>query len=517
VATPDNRLWALDARDGKPCAGFGDAGAVDLRAGLGDVPPGSYGVTSPPVVSHGRLVVGARVADNVSIDMPSGVVRAYDAKSGALAWAWDIGRPDRSGAPAAGETYTRSTPNAWAPLVADDVLGLVYLPTGNPAADYFGGHRRAFDNEYGASLVAVDIQTGHARWHFQATHHDIWDNDLSAQPVLVDLPGPQGPRHAVIFGTKQGNLFVLDRATGEPIVPVSEQLAPQPSRIGEALAATQPASALAVNPGPALLTEAHMWGLTPIDQMWCRIQFRRARYEGPYTPPGTDQATIAYPGMFGGIEWSGITVDPVRRILVANPNAMPFIVRMAAVPGGTAAARGTSPASAAAPRGPEGLAAGMVEMRGTGYAVSYYALLSPLKIPCLQPPWGELVAIDLDTRQVLWHRPVGTIRDTGPWGIASRLPVLIGTPQVGGSIVTAGGLVFAAGTLDQYLRAYELGTGRELWRARLPAGGQATPMTYEVDGRQYVVIAAGGHSVLGTRSGDYIMAFALPATAGTRN
>lgn len=495
VATPDNRLWALDARDGRPCQGFGSGGAVDLRAGLGDVPPGSYGVTSPPVVSRGRLVVGARVADNVSIDMPSGVVRAFDAMSGELAWAWDIGRPDRTAAPAPGETYTRSTPNAWAPLVADDALGLVYLPTGNPAADYYGGHRRSFDHEYGASLVAVDIETGRARWHFQATHHDIWDNDLSAQPVLVDLPSVQGMRHAVIFGSKQGNLFVLDRVTGEAIVPVAEQPAPQPSRIGEALSPTQPVSALAVNPGPARLTEAHMWGLTPLDQMWCRIQFRRARYEGPYTPPGTDQPTIAYPGMFGGIEWSGISVDPVRRILVANPNAMPFIVRMAEV-----RATATVPA-------------GMAPMRGTGFAVSYYGFLSPLKIPCLQPPWGELEAIDLDTRHELWRRPVGTTRDTGPLGIASRLSLRVGTPQVGGSIITAGGLVFTGATLDQYLRAYELATGRELWRARLPAGGQATPMTYEIDGRQYVVIAAGGHSVLGTKAGDYLMAYALPGAA----
>jgi quinoprotein glucose dehydrogenase len=431
--------------------------------------------------------------------MPSGVVRAFDAVTGKLLWAWDVGRPDRTDAPSTGETYTRSTPNAWAPLVADDALGLVYIPTGNPAVDFWGKKRRPFDEHYSDSLVSVDISTGNTRWSFQATHHDLWDNDLSSQPVLTDLPTAQGIQPAVIFGTKQGSIFILNRKTGEPIVPVTENPAPELSNIGEHLAATQPSSALAVNPGPSVLTEAAMWGITPLDQMWCRIQYRKARYEGAYTPPGTGQASTVYPGMFGGIEWGGVTVDPVRKILISNPSAMPFLVRMASV--------NNSPGSTKlnAPHEPAGLS----EMQGTGYAASYFGFLSPLKVPCMQPPWGKLYAIDLRTNRVIWERPVGTARDSGPFGIATRLPLLIGTPQVGGTVVTRSGLIFAGATLDDYLRAYELQTGKELWKARLPAGGQATPMTFQSDDRQFVVIASGGHEVLGTKTGDYVLAYAL--------
>jgi quinoprotein glucose dehydrogenase len=490
VATPDNNLWGIDALNGSVCSGFGSNGGVDLLSGLGSVIKGQYAVTSPPVVTHGKLVLGASVADNVSTDMPSGVVRAYDAVTGTLAWAWDVGRPGHHGAPALGDTYTRSTPNAWVPLVADDALGLVYVPTGNSSPDFWGRLRRTFDEKYAVSLVALSVETGEPQWHFQFVHHDLWDLDLSSQPVLVDVPGAHGAQPAIIVGTKQGGIYVLNRVTGAPLVPVTEIPAPGPSNIGERLSPTQPESALTLNPGPRRLTEASMWGITPVDQMWCRLRFRQSRYDGPFTPPGTGMPTIAYPGMFGGIEWSGLTVDPVRKILIANPNAMPFVVQMARLP--AAAATGLS------------------EIKGTGHAVSNYAFLSPLKIPCLQPPWGELYAVDLSTLTVLWHHPVGTARDTGPFGIASQLPLRIGTPQVGGSIVTRGGLVFSAATLDRYLRAYDLNSGAELWRTRLPAGGQATPMTYEADGRQFVVIAAGGHSGLNTKGGDYLLAYALP-------
>jgi len=489
VTTPDAHLWSVDALTGKPCTDFGEGGAVDLLSGIGEAARDTYTVSSPPVVTRGKLVIGSRVKDNVSTDMPSGVVRAFDGVKGKLIWAWDVGRPDRKDAPPPGETYTRSTPNAWAPLVADDELGLVYIPSGNPAVDFWGKKRRPFDEQFGDSLVAVDISTGDSRWSFQVTHHDLWDNDLSSQPVLVDLPTAQGIQPAVIFGTKQGSIFILNRKTGEPLVPVTENPAPRLSNIGEHLAATQPTSALAVNPGPPVLTEATMWGITPIDQMWCRIQYRKARYEGPYTPPGTGQTSMVYPGMFGGIEWGGVTVDPVRKILISNPSAMPFLVRMASVS--------------------DSVPAGLTEMKGSGYAASYYGFLSPLKVPCMQPPWGKLYAIDLRTNKVIWERPVGTARDTGPFGIATRLPLLIGTPQVGGTVVTRSGLIFAGATLDAYLRAYDLQTGKELWKARLPAGGQATPMTFQSDDRQFVVIASGGHEVLGTKTGDYVLAYAL--------
>lgn len=492
VVTPDQRLWSLDARDGRPCAAFGHAGAVDLLAGLGAVPPGSYAVTSPPLVTHGMLVVGARITDNLSTDMPSGVVRSFDAQSGKLAWAWDIGRPGQQGEPAGGEIYTRSTPNAWGPMVADEARGIVYLTTGNPAADFWGGHRREFDHSYGVSLVALDVASGRERWHFQATHHDVWDNDLGSQPVLLDLPDGRDLQPAILVGSKQGDVFVLNRLTGAPIVPVVERAVPGRSDIGEQLSPTQPHSALALNPGPERLSEALMWGLTPVDQMWCRIQFRRARYQGPYTPPGIGQPSIMYPGMFGGIEWSGISVDPVHRVLLANPNAMPFIVRMA-------------PA--------KGAPAGLTETLGTGYAASFFGFMSPLNVPCLQPPWGKLYAVDLNATRIRWERTVGTTRDIGVLGVHSHLPLRIGTPQVGGTMLTAGGLVFMSATLDQALRAYTVADGAELWSARLPAGGQATPMSYSVGHRQYVVIAAGGHAVLGTRAGDSLLAYTLDGTS----
>lgn len=513
VGTPDAKLWSVDALTGEPCAQFGQGGAIDLLSGLGEVSNGTYTVSSPPVVTHGRLVVGANVRDNFSTDMPSGVVRAFDAVSGALAWAWDVGRPERKGAPPPAETYTRSTPNAWAPMVADDALGLVYIPTGNPAADFWGRQRRTFDERYGSSLVAVDVITGETRWSFQTTHHDLWDKDLASQPVLIDIPTPEGIQPAVVVGTKQGDLFILNRRTGATIVPITEKPVPGTSNIGEKLAPAQPASALAVNPGAAFLTEAAMWGATPIDQMWCRIQYRRARYDGPYTPPGTGRASIVYPGMFGGIEWGGIAIDPVRKILVSNPSAMPFLVRMERVeessgPPPDVPARQGVPAPQAV-QAPQSTPAGLREIKGSGYAVSYFGFLSPLRMPCMQPPWGKLYAIDLRTNHIIWERPVGTAADSGPLGIASHLPLLIGTPQLGGTVVTRGGLIFSGATLDRYLRAYDLSTGEELWKARLPAGGQASPITYETDDRQFVVIAAGGHGLLGTKRGDYVLAYAL--------
>lgn len=493
TVTPDGKLRALDALTGEPCADFGQHGTVDLLQGLGEVPhPTAYRVTSPPLLTHGRLLVGAAVEDNVSVDMPSGVVRAYDARTGALSWAWDIGRPDRHGAPPPGETYTRSTPNVWAPMVADEAAGLVYMPTGNPSPDFHGAGRRDFDESFGTALVAVEAETGVTRWKFQATHHDLWDFDLGSQPTLFDMPSPQGMQPAVAIGSKSGSIYVLNRLTGAPIVPIVEKPAPRASAVDTKLSATQPESALLVNAGPVRLREVDMWGMTPFDQLYCRIRFRRARYEGPYTPPGPGSESLVYPGMFGGFEWGGLTVDPVNRRMIGNPSAMPFMFRMDKA--------STSTASR-----------GMSEMRGTGYAVSFYGFLSPLGIPCMQPPWGGMVSIDLDTQKILWQRRVGTAQDSGPFGIASHLPLLIGTPQAGGMVVTRSGLIFSAATLDRYLRAYDLATGQELWKARLPAGGQATPMTYQIDGRQYLVIAAGGHGMLTTKPGDFVQAFALPS------
>jgi quinoprotein glucose dehydrogenase len=505
VTTPDAKLWSLDALTGRRCLQFGDGGKVDLMSGLGTVPKGMYAITSPPVIAQGRLVIGAQILDNISTDMPSGVIRAYDAVSGKMEWAWDVGRPGRTEAPQDGDAYTRSTPNAWAPFSADERRGLVFVPTGNPSPDFWGKNRREFDERYGSSIVALDVGTGAVRWSFQTVHHDLWDNDLPAQPVLVDLPTGQGVVPAVIQGTKQGEIFILDRRTGVPIVPVTEKPAPGPSNIGEHLSTTQPASALALKPAPSPLTETMMWGMTPIDQLWCRIQYRQARYEGPYTPPDNARTVLEYPAMFGGIEWGGVSVDPVRKLLIANPNAMPFLVKMESIDSSDKVANVEHDGRVQW----EVAHAGLHVIQGTGYALFFGPFLSPLKIPCMQPPWGKLYAIDLQTDKIVWERAVGTARDSGPLGIHSTLPLLIGTPQIGGTIITQSGLIFSGATADNYLRAYDIETGAELWSARLPAGGQATPMTFEAGGRQFVVIVAGGHGILGTTKGDYVLAYAL--------
>lgn len=508
--TVDNRLMALDAETGRPCADFGKGGFVSLLDGIGATRPGFAYTTSPGVVIGDNIVMGGQVADAKSVDVPSGVIRAYDVVSGQLAWAWDMGRPDRSGAPAPGETYTRGTPNAWAPLAADPALGLVFVPTGNPSPDFFGGVRRPFDEQYGSSVVALDAATGRPRWTFQTVHHDLWDADLPAQPVLIDWPTPEGKVPALVQATKTANIYVLDRRTGKPVVPVTETAAPQGAIAGDRLSPTQPQSAL--NLIPPKLRESDMWGLTPIDQMACRIAFKQARYDGPYTPPGL-QTSINYPGAMGVFEWGGLAIDPAQGIAIANTIRMPILFRL--VPRADAPPVAQALPKPGAPAG-ESTLSPMEELswnpqEGTPYAVHAAPFFGPLFMPCQRPPWGELVAMRLADGKILWRRPLGTGQDSGPMGIASGLPIPIGVPSLGGSVVTAGGLVFIGSTLDRFMRAYEVASGKELWRTRLPAGGQATPMSYVSDsGRQFVVIAAGGHSFMGSKTGDHLIAYALP-------
>ncbi|MDB5583130.1 MAG: rane-bound PQQ-dependent dehydrogenase, glucose/quinate/shikimate family [Bradyrhizobium sp.] len=494
----DGRLWALDAATGRPCGDFGANGSVNLRDGLSS--PGiGYQMTSPGTVAGNLIVVGAWVSDNQSVAVPSGVIRAFDVVTGRLVWSWDMGRPDSPGAPAAGETYTPGTPNAWAPFSVDMALGLIYVPTGNPSPDYWGGARRPFDERYGSSIVALELATGRVRWSFQTTHHDLWDYDVPSQPVLVDIPTRGGVRPALVQATKRGDVFILDRRTGEAILPVAERAVPQGGAAGDHVSATQPFSAVSVRTPD--LTEASMWGLSPLDQLWCRIQFRSVRYHGIFTPPGATP-WIAYPGGFGATSWGGITVDPVRHLIVSNNSSVAFYMRL--VP------RGAAPGFARQRSNPVRYDWGPME--GTPFVAQIQPLISPLRVPCNQPPWGHVEAIDLASGKVVWRRPFGTARDSGPLGIASHLPVTIGVPSQGGAITTASGLTFIAAAADNYLRALDTRTGRELWRGRLPAGGQATPMTYRSpkSGRQFIVVSAGGHMLLATRPGDYVLAYALP-------
>ncbi len=505
TATVDARLFALDAKTGQVCPAFGVNGVTDLSTGMGDIAGGYYSVTSPPTVVRGKLVIGGAVTDNQKVGEPSGVVRAYDAVTGQFAWAWDMGREGINTEPGPGEEYTRGTPNVWSTTSADEALGLVYLPTGNATPDYYGGHRRPFDEKYSASVVALDAETGAPRWSFQTVHHDIWDYDVPAQPTLIDWQGPNGVTPGLLASTKRGQIFFLDRRTGVPLTKVEEKPTPQGAVQGDYVTPTQPFStglpAVAAN----VLREKDMWGITPLDQLWCRIKFKEARYEGPFTPPGLKH-TITYPGVLGGVDWGGVSVDPGRQLLVVNSNRMANYTRL--VPRAVADAMGVKP------RGDEGgqRHAGMNAQARTPYAAYTVPFLSPLKAPCQAPPYGELTVIDLKTQKVLWSKPLGTARDNGPLGIASHLPIPMGTPNTGGSITTGSGLIFIAATFEQTFRAIDASTGKILWQDRLPAGGQASPMTYSSpkSGRQFVVIAAGGHSILQSKTGDYVIAYALP-------
>lgn len=503
--TVDAQLIALDAQSGRPCSTFGSQGAVSLLAGMGDVIRGYYYVTSAPTIVRGKIVLGGWVTDGQYWGEPSGVIRAFDAVTGRLAWAFDMGRPDRQGEPPPGEHYTPATPNSWAPMSADEALGLVYAPTGNATPDYYGAQRRSFDDRYSSSVVAIDAETGKVRWSFQTVHHDVWDYDVASQPTLVDLPTAQGLRKALLQPTKRGEVFVLDRVTGEPILPVEERPVPQDGAApGERLAKTQPYSvAMPSFRGPDL-TERSMWGLTPLDQLWCRIRFREARYEGPFTPPGLQWA-VRFPGFFGGHNWGGVSVDPDAHVMVATSNRMANYDRL--LTREEVEARGLRARRA----GSSEFIGGAVPQESTPFGADVQMFFSPLEVPCQQPPYGFLSGVDLVTGRVIWHRALGTAQDIGPLGMRLALKIPFGPPSAGGAITTAGGLTFVAASQDAYLRAFDTESGKLLWEGRLPAGGQATPMSYVSDsGRQMVVIAAGGMASFKTKTGDYVVAFALP-------
>lgn len=508
--TIDARLIAVDAATGLPCEDFGTQGAVNLLEGIGDSVPGFFAVTSPPTIVQGVVVVGHQVLDGQRRDAPSGVVRGYDAVTGAMAWAWDLGRPGETGPPPEGETYTRGTPNMWTIASGDEDLGLVYLPMGNSAVDYYGAMRSDLENEFAISLVALDVTTGEPAWHFQTVRYDVWDYDLGSQGTLVDFPGEGGLTPAILLPSKQGDIYVLDRRTGEPLVPVEERAAPMGGVEPENLSPTQPFSTYHTLAKPDL-TERDMWGMSPLDQLWCRIQFRRANYQGIYTPPSADRPWIQYPGYNGGSDWGGVSVDAERGIIIANYNDTPNHNRL--VPREAVDAAGVRPVDEGGPRedAPDNLYAQAGAPYGinvnAGWRVPFTGLL------CKQPPYGGIRAIDLATGETLWDQPFGTARRNGPFGIPSLLPVTIGTPNNAGPILTASGLVIIAATTDDLIHAFDIETGEVLWRQALPAGGQATPITYEVDGRQYLAIMAGGHHFMETPIGDHVIAWALPEAA----
>lgn len=497
---PDGTLRAVDTETGRPCPGFGAGGAVDLHAGMAaQLPPSRRQVeaapSSPPAVINGIVVVGQTVSDLASLDAPSGVVRGYDAETGALRWAWNADMPEQAGSDAGGDMYARATPNAWAPMSGDPALGLVFVPLGNSPPDYFGGMRPEALDRFTTAIVALDVATGKLRWSFQTVHHDLWDYDLAAQPVAADLPGNVA---ALLVPTKTGQIFVLDRRTGQPIDRVEERSVPQGGVPGERTAATQPFTTGFPSLSGPDLTERDMWGITPLDQMWCRIRFRQAVYEGQFTPL-TTRDTIMYPGTAGGINWGSVSIDPRRRLLVVNTLRFANFGRL--IP--------RTQASGKAFGGKEGTA--VFEQAGTPYVFAQSTFMSPLGVPCQRPPYGTINALDLKTRKLVWSRSFGTSAQSGPFNLPTGLPIPMGVPNMGGSVVTAGGITFIGAAMDRRLRAYDTATGRELWSAGLPAVAAATPMSYVAeDGRQYVIIAAGGHYGIPGPQAAAILAFALP-------
>ncbi|MGY4492693.1 glucose/quinate/shikimate family membrane-bound PQQ-dependent dehydrogenase [Pseudomonas sp. TE3610] len=491
LPTADARLIALNADTGKVCEDFGDKGVVNLRANIGKFTPGGYYATSPAAITRNLVIIGGHVTDNESTDEPSGVIRAFDVHDGHLVWNWDAGNPDDTAPIAEGKFYTRNSPNMWSLASVDEKLGMIYLPLGNQMPDQWGGNRTPESEKFSAGTVALDIDTGKLKWNYQFTHHDLWDMDVPSQPTLVDIKTAEGVKHALVQPTKQGSLYVLDRTTGSPIVPIQEVDAPKGAVEGDHTSPTQARSEL--NLLPPELNEKAMWGVTPFDQLLCRIQFKSLRYEGQYTPPST-QGSIIYPGNVGVFNWGAVSVDPVRQMLFTSPNYMAFVSKLVPRAQVEAGSKRESETSGVQPNS------------GAPYAVIMHPLMSPFGVPCQAPAWGYVAGIDLTTAKVVWKHKNGTSRDSSP----IPLNLTLGVPSMGGSMVTAGGVGFLSGTLDQYIRAYDVKNGKKLWESRLPAGGQSTPMTYTgKDGAQYVLSVVGGHGSLGTKMGDYIIAYKL--------
>ncbi len=504
TATTDARLIAIEAKTGRPCIRFGYDGEVDLSVGMGTGVPISYMLTSPPAIVSGNAVVGGWVRDNMTVGEPSGVIRAFNAISGDFVWAWDMGRPGVSSEPPEGEEYTRATPNVWSLFSVDEEREMVFAPTGNETPDFFGAQRLEVSDQFSAAIVALDGRDGSLRWSFQTVHHDIWDYDIPSQPTLIDIPGDDGQViPALLAPTKRGEIFMLNRVTGQPIAGVEERAVPQQGKVPEEwLSPTQPFSLFPNFRGPDL-TEADMWGITPYDQLWCRIEFKKMRYDGHFTPPGTDWS-LYHPGNSGGFNWGSISVDEANHLLVANPLLM--VNRQRLIP------------RSELPEGVQG------NQRGTPYAHATSRFISPLEIPCFKPPYGVLALIDLVSLEVLWERPIGTAKESGPLAIPSMVPLTIGTPQMGGTVISAGGLIFHSGAFDNTVRAIDVTDGSELWSAPLPWSAHATPMVYQApqSGKQTLIVTVpvyNTNSAVAARVtipenedplGGYIMAYRLP-------
>jgi len=481
VGTLDARLIALDGATGKPCADFGANGQVDLTKDVNLRDAGQYQVTSSPAIAGDLVITGSSIGDNRAVELERGIVRAFDVRTGKQRWSWDP-------IPWASKSSPRTgAGNAWSTLSVDAERDLVFIPTGSASPDYFGGLRRG-DNKWANSVVALHASTGEFVWGFQVVHHDLWDYDVASQPTLFSW---RDGTPAVAITTKMGRVFVLNRLTGAPLLPVEERPAPKSDIPGEDAWPTQPASTISMV--PEKLNPEDAWGKTPEEKQACADKIRAARSEGIFTPPSV-KGSIVFPGSVGGVNWGGAAYDPQRHLLVMDTNRLAILVRL--IP------REKYDEDIKASTTNDRLHGEWGRQTGAPYAMFRTPLIGPSETLtlCSPPPWGTVAAVDLFTGKKAWDVPLG-----------SFVPGMnTGTVTLGGPIVTAGGVVFSAATMDNYIRGFDAESGKEIWKYELPAGGQATPMTYALNGKQYVVIAAGGHGKLGTKQGDYVVAFTLP-------
>lgn len=542
LGTLDGRLLALDAASGQLCKGFGENGSVDMKQGVEFQNVGAYGMTSPPTVVGNVVVVGSSIADNQQVDIESGLVRGYDAVTGKLLWSWEP-------LPWAAQQRVRTgAGNTWSVIAADPELGLVYLPTGSAAPDYYGGMRPGQDRD-ADSIVALDAATGKKVWAFQVVHHDVWDYDIASEPVLFSW---RGTTPAVAVTTKMGMIFLLDRRTGAPLVPVEERPVPQSDVPGEKLSPTQPFQAIP-SLSPLTMDLAHSVGYerSAADAQQCTEELRKLRYDGIYTPPSL-RGSVIFPGNLGGVNWGGAAIDPRTGVLYADTNRVAFEARLVprhgrenilnqvegflwtwqfwgglmllAAVAGCWRRRSLNPGWA-----PVVVAlccigsfggliihnqlirpgAGMIwvdhfgyelsPQRRSPYLIERHPILDGHGMSCSPAPWGGITAVNLNTLTKVWEKPLGTAIEGEQTGLRN----------FGGPIVTSTGLVITAGAEDNWMRVFDAQTGELLKKVALPVPAVSTPMTYTLDNRQYVVVAAGGHGDGTVPLGDSLIAFGV--------